>query len=64
MLTDVYAEAGRPPPGDPVPRVRDLIAAADGLALYAVATPESYPPDLVERIIDTQLDLLCGGADT
>jgi AcrR family transcriptional regulator len=64
LLRDVYAEAGDPPPDDLDLRVRDLIAAADGLALYAVATPESYPPRLVERIIDGHLDLLCGGADT
>jgi TetR/AcrR family transcriptional regulator, transcriptional repressor of bet genes len=59
----VYADAKRSAPPDLDRRVRALIACLDGLALSAVATPESYPPELVEQIIDTQLDLMLEGTD-
>ena len=39
-------------------RVRCLVACLDGLALSAVATPGAYPPEMVERVIDVQLNLL------
>lgn len=61
LLRDVYAEAGAPPPDDLDVRVRALIACLDGLALSAVATPDAYPPDLVARVIEKQLDLTFGG---
>lgn len=61
LLREAYASTGAG--GDGVPRdldavVRCLIACLDGLALSAVATPDAYPPDLVVRVIDVQLDLL------
>lgn len=61
LLREVYAEAGAPAPDDIDVRVRALIACLDGLALSAVATPDAYPPDLVARVIDEQLDMTCGG---
>jgi AcrR family transcriptional regulator len=39
-------------------RARTLVATLDGLALNAVTDPHSYPPDLQNRILDTQLDLI------
>jgi TetR/AcrR family transcriptional repressor of bet genes len=61
LLRDAYAETSGPVPFDLDLRVRGLVACIDGLALCAVATPDSYPPDLVERVVDTQLALLFSG---
>jgi TetR/AcrR family transcriptional regulator, transcriptional repressor of bet genes len=58
LLRDAYAEYGARRVADLDTRVRCLVACLDGLALSAVATPEAYPPALVERVIDAQLDLL------
>jgi TetR/AcrR family transcriptional repressor of bet genes len=62
LLRDVYAGAATPPPDDLDVRVRALVACLDGLALSAVATPDAYPPELVARVIDKQLELTCIGA--
>jgi AcrR family transcriptional regulator len=61
LLRDAYTEMSVTVPADLDLRVRGLVACIDGLALCAVATPDSYPPDLLERVLDTQLDLLLDG---
>jgi TetR/AcrR family transcriptional regulator, transcriptional repressor of bet genes len=60
LLRAAYAESNVDGVSDSVldERVRCLVACLDGLALSAVATPDAYPPELVERVIDVQLDLL------
>jgi AcrR family transcriptional regulator len=60
LLRSAYAGFGAEHVGDAGldERVRCLVACLDGLALSAVATPDAYPPELVERVIDVQLDLL------
>jgi AcrR family transcriptional regulator len=63
LLRDAYAETPSGVPTDLDLRVLALIAAVDGLALNAVANPDAYPADLVERILDTQIALLLNGVD-
>jgi AcrR family transcriptional regulator len=60
LLRTAYTESnvGTVDDGELDERVRCLVACLDGLALSAVATPEAYPPELVERVIDVQLNLL------
>ncbi|MEJ3749869.1 TetR/AcrR family transcriptional regulator [Actinomycetes bacterium KLBMP 9797] len=56
LLGEVYAGEGRPAPSDLELRARSLAMGIDGLALHAVATPESYPAEVVTRLVDTQLE--------
>ncbi|MBV1855299.1 TetR/AcrR family transcriptional regulator [Catellatospora tritici] len=57
-LTGLLRAAYPRPPADLDLRVRGLVALLDGLAVYAVTTPHTYPPELLVRTLDNHLDLL------
>ena len=43
--------------------IRNLLAAVNGLALDAIASPELYPPEYLTHALHTQIQLSLDGAD-
>ncbi|NGP07250.1 TetR family transcriptional regulator [Rhodococcus sp. 14C212] len=63
MRTAVSAVLIRMGTAEPETRAALLLAAVNGLALDAVASPELYPPEYLTHALHTQIQLSLDGAD-
>ncbi|MGX7732413.1 TetR/AcrR family transcriptional regulator [Rhodococcus sp. 2H158] len=63
MRTAVSAVLIRMGTAEPETRAALLLAAVNGLALDAIASPELYPPEYLTHALHTQIQLSLDGAD-